>query len=934
MQLVRTTTCQCHVVVPYYCIISPNAAFGQSSSSPFASQPVFGQTSNTSNNPFVPKPFGSTTPFGAQTGSSIFGGTSTGVFGAAQSYSPFGNTTPAFGAASSPGFNSSPSPFGGSSGFGQKPVFGAFGSNTTQPSPFGSTTQPSQPAFGSGIFGSTTPFGGSSQPAFGATSTPPAFGTTSSPAFGATTNPVFGATSTPAFGATNTPAFGATSTPAFGATSTHSAFGATSSPAFGSTTSPTFGSTGSAFGVSNSSVFGSTGAFGASSTPAFGSSGSTFSTSRNPGFGASSAPGFGSSSTPSFTFTSAPAFGLSNSTFGSASSPFGAQSSPFGAQPTTLGSNAFRHSAFEGQQCGGSRVAAYAETPEPDGSWWATAAKLESMSAMPVYKDKSHEELRWEDYQLGDKGGPAPAGGSGFGMSTSQPNPLNTAPSFPQASTSPFNSATSSSLFATKIPFSLFATKIPFSLFATKIPFFSSTGFGTSSTPFSSSSFGSSSTPSFSFSSAPAFGQSNSTFGSASSPFGAQSSPFGTQPTTLGNNAFRQSAFGGQQRGGSRVAAYADTPEPDGGLGCTAVKLESISAMPVYKDKNHEELRWEDYQLGDKGGPAPAGESGFGMSTSQPNPLNTAPSFPQASTSPFNSATSSSLFATKIPFFSSTGFGTSSTPFSSSSFGSSSTPSFSFSSAPAFGQSNSTFGSASSPFGAQSSPFGTQPTTLVNNAFRQSAFGGQQRQVSRVAAYANTPEPDGGLGCTAAKLESISAMPVYKDKSHEELRWEDYQLGDKGGPAPAGGSGFGMSTSQPNPLNAAPSFPQASTSPFNTATSSSLFATKTPSFSSTGFGTSSTPFSSSSFWFSASSVIFTPSSSHSSPSLFSSSTPSTFSALAQTSNSTFSTELFNSTAPVAQTGFTFRLSTTSVGSGYGFCISSTLASTERRRRRR
>ncbi|WJX55187.1 hypothetical protein P8452_40987 [Trifolium repens] len=25
-------------------------------------------------------------------------------------------------------------------------------------------------------------------------------------------------------------------------------------------------------------------------------------------------------------------------------------------------------------------------------------------------------------------------------------------------------------------------------------------------------------------------------------------------------------------------------------------------------------------------------------------------------------------------------------------------------------------------------------------------------------------------------------MPVYKDKSHEDLRWEDYQLGDKGGP--------------------------------------------------------------------------------------------------------------------------------------------------------
>lgn len=51
-----------------------------------------------------------------------------------------------------------------------------------------------------------------------------------------------------------------------------------------------------------------------------------------------------------------------------------------------------------------------------------------------------------------------------------------------------------------------------------------------------------------------------------------------------------------------------------------------------------------------------------------------------------------------------------------------------------------------------------------------------------MAAYTPTAEADGGTGTQpAGKLESISAMPVYKDKSHEELRWEDYQLGDKGG---------------------------------------------------------------------------------------------------------------------------------------------------------
>lgn len=48
-----------------------------------------------------------------------------------------------------------------------------------------------------------------------------------------------------------------------------------------------------------------------------------------------------------------------------------------------------------------------------------------------------------------------------------------------------------------------------------------------------------------------------------------------------------------------------------------------------------------------------------------------------------------------------------------------------------------------------------------------------------MAPYQPTPEADSGTQ-TAGKLESISAMPVYKDKSHEELRFEDYQAGDKG----------------------------------------------------------------------------------------------------------------------------------------------------------
>ena len=59
-----------------------------------------------------------------------------------------------------------------------------------------------------------------------------------------------------------------------------------------------------------------------------------------------------------------------------------------------------------GNQAGGTRIKPYSQTPDVDGATSGTqpAAKLDSISAMPEYKDKSHEELRWEHYQRGDKG--------------------------------------------------------------------------------------------------------------------------------------------------------------------------------------------------------------------------------------------------------------------------------------------------------------------------------------------------------------------------------------------------------------------------------------------------------------------------------------------------------------------------------------------------
>ncbi|KAL6640623.1 hypothetical protein ACP70R_008973 [Stipagrostis hirtigluma subsp. patula] len=423
--------------------------FGQSSTSPFGqtsfgTPSAFGQSTAAANNPFAPKPFGSpTTPFGAQTGSSLFGNTSTGAFGqqptpafGTTSSSPFGSSTPAFGASPTPAFGAATSStFGSGSLFGQKPSFGGFGSSPSQSSPFSSTFQQTQPTFGSSTFGAT-----------------------SAPAFGTASTPAFGATSTPSFGATSTPAFGATTTPAFGSTTT-SLFGASSTPAFGSTT---FGS----------------------STPGFGSSGAAFGANSAPGFGASSTPSFGQSAS-GFSFGSSPSFGqtaasFGSSPFGTTPSPFNAQTSPFGSQ---TGAPAFGQPSV-GNQPGGTRIKPYAQTPDADSATSGSqpAAKLDSISAMPEYKEKSHEELRWEDYQRGDKGGPNPSGTpaaapsfqsvqqntfstGAFGTNTSNPfsttpqnNPFATKPStFPTpslfnpspASSSPFSSSTSTAQFGT-----------------------------------------------------------------------------------------------------------------------------------------------------------------------------------------------------------------------------------------------------------------------------------------------------------------------------------------------------------------------------------------------------------------------------------------------------------------------------------------------------
>ncbi|KAL3346461.1 hypothetical protein AABB24_025080, partial [Solanum stoloniferum] len=103
---------------------------------------------------------------------------------------------------------------------------------------------------------------------------------------------------------------------------------------------------------------------------------------------------------------------------------------------------------------------------------------------------------------------------------------------------------------------------------------------------------------------------------------------------------------------------------------------------------------------------------------------------------------------------------------------------------PAFGvSSNSHFGTPrldSYSFGQPAvSMSGSKGKESTSPFFKISGFGkptfGINQKGSRIASYTATPENN----ITGSRIQSICGMPTYKDKSQEELRFEDYQLGDK-----------------------------------------------------------------------------------------------------------------------------------------------------------
>ncbi|XP_074311217.1 nuclear pore complex protein NUP98A-like isoform X2 [Silene latifolia] len=717
-----------------------SSPFGQSASTPFGSQSPFGQN-NVTNNPFAPKPFGAANPFGSQTGGSVFGSTSTGVFG--QSSSPL-SSTPTFGATPTSGFGNTPTFGSQSSSFGGSSTFGGFGTGT-QPSPLGSSFQQSQPAF------STNLFGASSQPSFGTTTS--AFGSSTTPTFGSTSTGGFGATSASAFRSTPSPSFGNTgaafgvgSAPAFGSTgafrsSNNSVFGAGSAPAFGATTS-------SAFGATSTPTFGptSTPAFGQPNSQAFGSSGS--------------APTFGASTTSAFSLNSSPAFGQSTSTFGNTT--FGSTPSPFG-------------------------------TP-------ASSASTPFGSQSP------------------------------FGQNNVTNNPF--APK-PFGAANPFGSQTGGSVFGS-----------------------TSTGvFGQSSSPLSSTpTFGA--TPTSGFGNTPTFGSQSSSFG-GSSTFGGFGT--GTQPSPFGSSfqqsqpAFSTNLFGAssQPSFGTTTSAFGSSTTPTfgststGGFGATSASAFGSTPSPSFGNTGA--------AFGVGSAPAFGSTGAFGSSNNSVFGAGSAPAFGATTSSAFGATSTPTFGATSTPAFgqpNSQAFGSSG---SAPTFGASTTSAFSFNSSPAFGQSTSTFGNST--FGSTPSPFGTPASSGVQTTtptFGSGTFGQSNLGGSRVAPYQATADTDGPSNQPQGKLESISAMQVYKDKSHEELRWEDYQRGDKGGPNAAGqsspGLNFGVPGAAQNPFGS-PTLGQSSANPFSTSTpstQSNIFSKPSP-FGGTGLGTSTPTFGSSPF---------------------------------------------------------------------------------------
>lgn len=511
------------------------------------------------------------------------------------------------------GFGSNQTPFGGGTPLGSGSAFGGGGGGGL----FGGQQQ----SQGFGSFGQqNTTFGASSTP-FGA---PSGFGASAS-GFGSS-NPTFGASSS---------LFGS-SAPAFGAPASWSGggFGASSS-SFGAAATP-FGASSSSFG--GSSLFGgapsSSSLFGGNSSGAFGSS--AFNQSQSL-FASSSSFGVTSFSSSSLFGTSSPSlFG------GNAGGTFGA-STNVQSRVGTAGVNWQLTVEYEGNP--------------------STQLKYNAISMMSELRDKSLEELRYEDYASGNKDG------SKGGSNPSNSLFANTAQSAP--STGLFGSAPGgfgqSNAFGGSSGQSLFGAQ------SSSAGLFSGGAFGASNTAQSSGGlfsgnntfgsqpstnlfgsqsgggFGASSSGLFGGNSGSGFGQSSTnlfgqgggafgTFGAPSSQpqgfgqppqqnalFGGQSgasTPFG-QPSQSGQNLFGSSSFASGGGGGLFGGGNAQAPPMFGNPPANAQQTQTGGLFGSFGNNNNSGFGAPSMGQGpgigfpSTLGSAPAQPNGFGGFSSQ-----------------------------------------------------------------------------------------------------------------------------------------------------------------------------------------------------------------------------------------------------------------------------------------------------------------------------
>ena len=512
------------------------------------------------------------------------------------------------------------------------------------------------------------------------------------------------------------------------------AFGATSTGAFGASTTP-FG--GSQAGATN--AFGArpaTTGFGAAATPAFGAAPQTSAFGGSPG--AASPFGVGGQQQQGFGFGgaagSSPAFGQQP---GQTASVFGGAGGAFGQQPTAVGTKQVPY-----------QVTAESETSGNN----STMVKYQTITMMQAYRGKSVEELRFEDYQNGVKGGQGGMGQPGFGgggfNQTGMTGAFGMSAAVQTSSPSPFGSSLPS--------FGMGGAAQSAPAFGASPGMTSGGAFGQTASPFGASpsqpAFGAAgSSPAFGATPTPATGGFG--FGAAS----GQSSPafgaggtFGQQPAASGIGAF------GQQQPAASTSPFG----------------ASTLSTPAFGGSNTSQPFGSTGAFGASSSPAfgAASASAFGAAASTP-------AFGAASTPAFGAASTPALTlgaTPSMPAFGSTtapaqtsfgGFGA--TASSQPAFGASSTPAFGASAAakPAFGGFGATTtATGSTALGGGFSLGQSSPAATTGSLFGQSTstFGGGGLSAapslfSMSQAATGTTPTLGGLG-TATQAQATPSL--------------------------------------------------------------------------------------------------------------------------------------------------------------------------------